>query len=192
MDIRTACLGLLSYGEATGYDIKQRCERICSHFFAAGYGSIYPALAELAREGFVACREEPGAGGQPRKVYSITPAGREELLARLASAEPKHRVHSDFALLMFFADLLPPERVDAMIGRRLGDIRDQLERLLRLEAAGRGLPPGIAFTRGMGIAVLRATIDYLEANRAGFRSTLASRPKQEDHSFHHPDTGDPA
>ena len=63
------------------------------HFFAAGYGSIYPALNSLARDGLVECRHIPQEGKPDRKVYSITAAGREHLLAALAAckAEGYHR-----------------------------------------------------------------------------------------------------
>jgi PadR family transcriptional regulator PadR len=40
---------------------------------------IYRALANLNKGGFVLFRETPGDGGPPRKVYSITPSGRELL-----------------------------------------------------------------------------------------------------------------
>ena len=45
MDTRSICLGVLSMGEATGYEIKKLFEDgPFSHFYDAGYGSIYPAL----------------------------------------------------------------------------------------------------------------------------------------------------
>ena len=40
---------------------------------------IYRALANLSKGGFVLLRETPGDGGPPRKVYSLTPGGRELL-----------------------------------------------------------------------------------------------------------------
>ena len=49
MDIKTLCLGVLTQGEASGYDIKKHFECVFSHFYVAGFGSIYPALTELAR-----------------------------------------------------------------------------------------------------------------------------------------------
>ena len=51
MDVKTLCLGLLTAGEACGYDLKKTFESSFKHFFPAGYGSIYPALADLAEAG---------------------------------------------------------------------------------------------------------------------------------------------
>ena len=53
MDVKTVCLGMLTDGPASGYDMKKCFESSFGHFFPAGYGSIYPALATLARNGMV-------------------------------------------------------------------------------------------------------------------------------------------
>ena len=72
MDVRTLCLGVLSFGDATGYEIKKYFEEAFSHFFVAGYGSIYPALAELAEEGLVRVRDQIGDRRAGAKVYQLT------------------------------------------------------------------------------------------------------------------------
>ena len=51
MDIRTLCLGILTFGDATGYEIKKRLEGPMRHYYDASFGSIYPALAGLKRDG---------------------------------------------------------------------------------------------------------------------------------------------
>jgi len=68
MDVKTVCLGMLTDGEASGYDLKKHFESTFGHFFAAGYGSIYPALSSMADEGLVECREIPQDGKPDRKV----------------------------------------------------------------------------------------------------------------------------
>ncbi|HEY3858944.1 MAG TPA: PadR family transcriptional regulator, partial [Gammaproteobacteria bacterium] len=60
MDVKDLCLGALTYGDATGYDLKKFFESTFSHCFLAGYGSIYPALAELTEEQLVVARTVPG------------------------------------------------------------------------------------------------------------------------------------
>ena len=45
MDVRTICLGILTRGDATGYEIKKLVEDGgYQHFVEASFGSIYPAL----------------------------------------------------------------------------------------------------------------------------------------------------
>ncbi len=55
MDVKTLCLGLLTQGAASGYDLKKRFETCFRSFYSAGYGSIYPALAYLADTDLVTC-----------------------------------------------------------------------------------------------------------------------------------------
>ena len=69
MDVKTLCLGLLTVNEACGYDLKKTFETSFKHFFPAGYGSIYPALADLAESGLVSLdSDEDGSGGGERGV----------------------------------------------------------------------------------------------------------------------------
>ena len=65
----------------SGYDLTRWMERETSHFFVIGHSSIYPALARMEREGLVRHEVVPSDRGPERKVYSITEAGREALLA---------------------------------------------------------------------------------------------------------------
>ena len=39
MDVKSVCLGILTHGEASGYDIKKCFESSFGHFFMAGFGS---------------------------------------------------------------------------------------------------------------------------------------------------------
>ena len=183
MNISTVCLGILSRGDATGYDIKRNFEQTYRHFFVAGYGSIYPALARLAQEGLVTMRQEPGRGGRYRKVYSLTADGRAALKSRLAETEPAHRVHSDFMLLMFFADQLEPSRVEELISARLDEIQRYIVLLQGLNANASHDEPGRAFTRGLGLTVLHATQKYLEQSRDDFVRVLRQMADAKDPIF---------
>ena len=77
MNIRTLCLGILSLGEASGYEIKKDIEEgLFGHFIEASFGSIYPALNQLAAEGHVTVREQEQTGKQVRvgvNKYRPTP-----------------------------------------------------------------------------------------------------------------------
>ena len=98
MDVKTVCLGMLTDGDASGYDLKKQFESTFSHFFAAGYGSIYPALSALLADGLVDCREIAQDGRPDRKVYRITTAGRAHL--RLALDEILVRRRTDIDALL--------------------------------------------------------------------------------------------
>ena len=90
MNVRTLCLGILTTGEASGYEIKKEIEEgLFSHFIDASYGSIYPALTQLAGEGLVTVRAEEQSGKPDKKVYAITPKGATRWHARFRSCRPR-------------------------------------------------------------------------------------------------------
>ena len=88
---------MLTDGKASGYDLKKNFESTFGHFFAAGYGSIYPALSTLANQGLVNCEYIPQEGKPDRKVYEITDEGREFLLKELDNPAPCHKIRSEFS-----------------------------------------------------------------------------------------------
>lgn len=169
MDVKTLCLGALTFGEASGYDIKKFFECTFSHFFVAGYGSIYPALADLTGRGLVTCRDEPQEGKPDRKVYALTDAGHRVFLDDLERTPPNHKVRSEFLVQMFFAHQLPRGRIAALFEQRLADIDYKLEQIDAFEAENAGgddpAPPGALFCAGFGRAVLRASRDHILEHR---------------------------
>jgi len=70
-------LGLLAAGERYGLDLASDLQR---RGLIAGEGSLYPLLARMRDGGVVDTRTEAVGGGRPRRYYTITPAGREQLM----------------------------------------------------------------------------------------------------------------
>ena len=166
MDVKTVCLGLLTFGEATGYDLKKQFECSFSHFFSAGYGSIYPALAYLAKTNLVTCQEEHQDGKPDRKVYRITERGRERFQEALMQAEPSHKIRSEFLAMMFFAHLMPAAHIERILEHRLGEWEKLGACLDEFDPSGPSdLPVGVRFVGGFGRAVIAAAKKYVEENR---------------------------
>jgi PadR family transcriptional regulator AphA len=171
MDVRTLCLGVLTERAMSGYEIKKHFEEAFRHFFLAGYGSIYPALAELAREGLVTVESVEQEKRPDKKVYRITELGWAELQRELMMTRPQHRVRSEFLALMYFAHLLPPARVAQLIDERIAEWeRNLYQDIARFEReAGKPgaapLTPGQRFGLGYGSAVLTAALAYVRRQR---------------------------
>lgn len=169
MDIKALCLGVLTQGEASGYDIKKHFECVFSHFYVAGFGSIYPALTELARDGLVTCREESQSNRPDRKVYALTHTGREAFLKSLVATPPRHRIRSEFYVLLHFAHLLPVDRLGEVLNERLVDVNRTLQELQRVmessSSVGRALSPAQRFEVELALATLKAHRDYIAAHR---------------------------
>ena len=166
MDVKTFCLGLLCFREACGYDLKKEFESLFRHFYPAGCGSIYPALANLAQEGFVRCREVPQDGKPDRKVYQITEAGRRRFEEALACTKPQHKLRSEFLAVLYFADLMEPERLQSLLEERLTELSEAVAHIAAIERSwGPEAPAGARFVAGFGSAVAKTAADYIEANR---------------------------
>ena len=106
-----AILGLLMDRDHHGYEIRTQLRDRLGVWANVSFGSIYPALARLERQGFVeasstcqrtrlnalstgslsgeraslrSLRTTPGLGRRGRKVYRITERGRREFVSLLA------------------------------------------------------------------------------------------------------------
>ena len=167
MDVKTVCLGLLTFGEATGYDLKKHFEAGFEHFFATGFGSIYPALAALADEELVTFTEVPPLEGKPgRKVYRITPRGEQFLAQTLEDTRPAHKMRSEFLAMMYFAHLLSPAKLKSVLDQKIGDFEAALQYIDQpVCPEEHKWPASVRFVSGFGKAVLAAGRDYMRANR---------------------------
>jgi len=166
MDVKTLCLGLLSIREACGYDLKKEFGSIFKHFYPAGYGSIYPALADLADKGFVNCREIPQEGKPDRKIYRITDEGERFFAQALNDTAPKHRLRSEFLAMLYFADLMKPERLSVLLDERLEELKGTLVDIDEIEESwDTDTSAGARFVAGFGASVAKAAAEYIESNR---------------------------
>jgi len=160
VNISTLCLGILALGEASGYEIRKRFEGPFRHMHEPSFGSIYPALAKLTRDGMVSCTVHSQEKRPSKKVYSITPAGRVALRQELESALPgPDRIRSDFLVTMLFSDILSPDFIDAAVAERIA-FYNELGAVLQSNECGGNA--GREFVRGYGMAVCRAAVEYLE------------------------------
>jgi PadR family transcriptional regulator, regulatory protein AphA len=166
LNVRTLCLGYLSLREATGYEIKKDFEEgLFCHFMEASYGSIYPALNQLAAEGLLTVREEEQSGKPDKKVYAITHAGVAALSKALSVVPARDKYKSEFLFVMLLQHHIPPELRLLAMDKQLADLREDLANIdgCRAEA---GADQACAFVMGYGEAVLTAGVTYLEQKRA--------------------------
>jgi len=123
-----AVLGLVASGARTGYEISRVAASSTRFFWAASDGQVYPELRRLSDAGYLTARSEP-QGERPRKVYSLTPAGREALAEWLARSGDLRLEHRDEGLLKLFVG----EEISVADARRLlAQMRGSRERALSL------------------------------------------------------------
>jgi DNA-binding PadR family transcriptional regulator len=171
MDTKTLCLGVMSLGAASGYEIKKAFEEDgLNHIYHTSYGSIYPALTALTKEGLAECAEMAQEKRPDKKVYSITEAGRAALLKALSAPPADDKFRSDFLFIMFFAHLLPPEHVARLIDQRIAQYEDHLA---KMESSDCVCSQGDTFVHGMGLAIYRSAVEYLKSHRQEFLAKLS-------------------
>lgn len=117
--LELSILGFLYEEPLHGYELKERIKGLSGHVRPVSDGSLYPAISRLTKAGLVEQRTEPGASAAPRRTLSLTPAGREELLARLR--DPVRTEITDgrrFSVLLAFLGLLGDPAAQAAVLRR--------------------------------------------------------------------------
>lgn len=79
VSIRHFILGLLNRQPMSGYDIKRFLKSLSWLIDSPSFGSLYPALHALLEDSLVTVEVVSRQDKPPRKIYSITEAGRQVL-----------------------------------------------------------------------------------------------------------------
>ncbi len=179
MNVRTLCLGILSLHEATGYEIRKMVEEgAFSHFIDASYGSIYPALAQLLKEGLVSVRTETAETGRPpRKVYTITEHGRAALEQALATDPARDKFKSEFLFQMLFMERIDAAQLTLSYDAYIAEQEAELERIRGAEGELPADHPGAEFVRAYGETVLSTIIGFLKSRREEMMEAFARHGK---------------
>lgn len=105
MSIKFAMLGILAEKDLHGYELKSSFDEKVGDFWSLNYGQIYSTLDRLEKEDLVTYDRQIQDRRPDRKIYSITPKGREALQEWLAS--PVNRVRAlrdEFFIKLVFMD----------------------------------------------------------------------------------------
>ena len=137
--IELAVLGLLHESPLHGYELRKRLNILLGWGRLLSYGSLYPALKKMLREGWIA--EELGTvpvGRRPRIVYKITDRGDEEFTRLMSEVGPTAWEDDNFDIrFAFFSRTDMDTRMRVLEGRRtrlqerLDRVQSQLSRTQR-------------------------------------------------------------
>lgn len=123
-----AVLGALSTEPMTGYALREAIRDVLGHFWSESFGQIYPALAELERQGLVARSGSAKAGSS---TFAITSAGTRRLRELLAQPVQAAPARNGLLLRLFFGRTLGVEACRALIA---GAEAEAHQRLLQYDA----------------------------------------------------------
>ena len=130
-----AILGLISFGEMSGYNLKQFADRSIHYFFwSPARSQVYAELQRLTALGYVTEREVEQERRPDKRLYRITPAGKEALQSWLSQPEVAPEVHkSMFLLKLFFGGMTPKQTLIAQLEERRRQAQESLEQFAIIE-----------------------------------------------------------
>ncbi|MCY3548437.1 MAG: PadR family transcriptional regulator [Gemmatimonadetes bacterium] len=177
MSLDHILLGLLRE-PATGYDLKNVFGETVQHFWSARLSQIYPTLKRLEQRQMLDSRWEPSPKGPDRKVYTLTDAGRAELLRWLRDDPAVGTERFAYLAQLYFMDTIGDIHETRAF---MSQLRDHFSRWLgELRAIERGIvvqygdPEGFADAGFHQFAALRMGIHSIEAKVAWCDETLAA------------------
>jgi DNA-binding PadR family transcriptional regulator len=142
MLIEYAILGLLSWRPLTGYDIKKMFTGSAALYWSGNNNQIYTTLVKLHEKELVTREIELQEDNPPRKIYSITAKGREELQKWLLTEPEPPQFKNSFLIQLAWADQLSAEELDTLCGKYEAEMRIQLSMLQIQQKQGNLSPSG--------------------------------------------------
>lgn len=106
--LKHGILGLLNYGDMTGYEIRETFQHSLNYFWPAQSSQIYRELHTLEDKNWIVSRKVEQTGKPDKNICHITEEGREELL-RWLNEDGEINTRSSLLMRVFFLG----ERMDA-------------------------------------------------------------------------------
>ena len=127
-------LGLLSLGDASGYDLMKLAERSVGFLWQPVKSQLYALLPQFVERGYAESMEVTQRGRPDKTVYRLTDAGREELRASLLALEPEGRAaYAIFNFKVFFGEIVGAEHVRETIEARRERVLARIAALREVE-----------------------------------------------------------
>ena len=105
--LKHGILGLLNYGDKSGYEIREIFRVSLNYFWTAQTSQIYRELNELEKKGFIVKHIVEQEGKPDKNICSITDKGRKELLKWLSEPYVGTDIRSQTLMKTFFMGELP-------------------------------------------------------------------------------------
>jgi PadR family transcriptional regulator, regulatory protein AphA len=117
MSVEFAILGLLSWKQMSGYDVKKVIAESDIFYWSGNNNQVYNSLVALNRAGFVTQEIQYQASLPAKKLYSITDKGRAALRDWLRTAPELPELRNTFLVQLAWADALSGEELDSLLGQ---------------------------------------------------------------------------
>ncbi len=134
MSLPHAILGLLGYRPMTGYDLKKTFDLSVSHMWPASLSQIYRELNTLEDIKCVESVIEPQSDRPDRRIYSLTPKGKEEFRKWICDFPDvlQKSTRDEFTLRIFFGEAVGREETIHQLRRFAEQKRKNLKEVPEL------------------------------------------------------------
>ena len=127
--LELAILGLLKEQTMHGYQLSKRLADTLGAFWKVSYGSLYPALKRLEREGAVESVFPRDEVGRRKNVYRVTEKGEELFYELLQEAGQESWEDNRFRVRLAFFKYLKPETRLRLLEKRRAYLEDRLSEI---------------------------------------------------------------
>jgi DNA-binding PadR family transcriptional regulator len=167
VNVRDLILGLLSRRAMTGYDIKRFLKSLSWLIGSPSFGSLYPALHALLRDQMVVVEVISREGKPPRKLYTITDAGREAIRAWTARPAVPDASLKAFVMQLLMAGNVSRAEMVTRLQRRRSQVASQKAELEEtVYALGANADLGQRLALVYALAVANAELAWQDATLA--------------------------
>jgi DNA-binding PadR family transcriptional regulator len=137
--LELAVLGLLKERPMHGYQLSRELGDSLGGLWRVSYGSLYPTLRRLERDGAIESEAGDERAARRKKVYRITLKG-EQVFLELLQETPHDTQTEDarFRMRLAFFRYLPPETRIRLLERRRQALQARLSTISESLRAGRG------------------------------------------------------
>jgi DNA-binding PadR family transcriptional regulator len=133
-DTEYAVLGLLTFGERSGYELDKLAQRSIGYFWRPAKSKIYAILPRLVERGFARSTPVAQEKRPDKQLYRITRAGDRALRAWVDSQDEISGVRRDGLLLkLFFGAYGDLDALRGQVSERKRRAEEQLAALERIE-----------------------------------------------------------
>lgn len=132
MALEHALLVALREQPASGLDLAKRFGRSIGFFWSATHQQIYKVLGRMDADGWVDVTEVAQTGRADKKVYEVSPAGREVLAAWLAEPTETQALRSEIAVKLRGASFGDRAAVLDVVRANLADHATRLDHYQQL------------------------------------------------------------
>jgi DNA-binding PadR family transcriptional regulator len=183
--IRYFVLGLLTRQPMSGYDIKRFLKNLSWLIDVPSLGSLYPSLHALLKDGLVTMEAVARQDRPPRKIYTITEAGREALRVWLSQPSEPNASLKKFIMRLALAGQLSQVGLLAHLEQRRACVAAQKTSLEQSIAEGESADLGEHLMLDYELSLATAELAWLDSTLARLSqpSLFAEAAENEESSF---------